>query len=137
MKAIEKLLWIQGCYILFTGIWPLVDIQSFLFVTGPKTDLWLVKTVGALLIPVGACLIVMAISKETAITALILGAGNALAFIIIDFYYSTRNIISDVYQIDGVIQLIFFLTWVLMGLFYVRSKSYRQVIKGIIKRRKL
>jgi hypothetical protein len=32
-----------------TGLWPLVSIGTFQQVTGPKTDLWLVKTVGVLI----------------------------------------------------------------------------------------
>ena len=39
---------IQGAYFLATGIWPLLHLASFMRVTGPKTDRWLVKTVGAL-----------------------------------------------------------------------------------------
>jgi len=38
------------------GIWSLVSIGSFQKVTGPKTDVWLVKTVGVLVIGVGAAL---------------------------------------------------------------------------------
>jgi hypothetical protein len=38
----------QGVYYLLTGVWPLPSIGSFQRVTGPKTDLWLVRTVGVL-----------------------------------------------------------------------------------------
>src|SRR5438270_11614006 len=41
---------VQGVYYLLTGVWPLVSIDTFQMVTGPKTDLWLVQTVGALII---------------------------------------------------------------------------------------
>lgn len=30
---------VQGTFYLATGIWPLVHIESFVAVTGPKTDL--------------------------------------------------------------------------------------------------
>ena len=40
---------IQGLYFLVSGVWPIIHIASFLKITGPKTDLWLVKTVGVLL----------------------------------------------------------------------------------------
>lgn len=46
----------QGLYFLVTGIWPLVHIKSFQWVTGPKVDLWLVKTVGVLIAVMGAVL---------------------------------------------------------------------------------
>ena len=42
------LLWFQGGYYLIMGAWPLVSLETFEMVTGPKTDHWLVQTVGAL-----------------------------------------------------------------------------------------
>ena len=52
-----KLAVIQGVFYLATGIWPLLDIVRFQLVTGPKTDLWLVRTVGVLVTVVGAVLL--------------------------------------------------------------------------------
>jgi hypothetical protein len=43
-------------FYLVSGLWPLVHLQSFLTVTGPKTDLWLVKTLGVLISVIGAVL---------------------------------------------------------------------------------
>jgi len=37
--------YLQGLYWLVTGLWGLIDVHSFMKVTGPKTDIWLVKTV--------------------------------------------------------------------------------------------
>jgi len=45
-KAI--ILKIQAIYYFATGLWPLVHLQSFLLVTGEKTDLWLVYMVALL-----------------------------------------------------------------------------------------
>ena len=56
---------IQGLYYLITGIWPLVHMESFLAVTGPKTDLWLVQTVGALIAVIGAMLLASASGRVT------------------------------------------------------------------------
>ncbi|HZW07268.1 MAG TPA: hypothetical protein VFF65_09095, partial [Phycisphaerales bacterium] len=39
---------VHGVYFTLTGVWPIVHMPSFLAVTGPKTDLWLVRTVGVL-----------------------------------------------------------------------------------------
>lgn len=44
---------VQGIYFLLTGLWPLVSIESFQWVTGPKTDLWLVYCVGCLVAVIG------------------------------------------------------------------------------------
>lgn len=46
---------LQGLFYLATGVWPLIHIDSFLAVTGSKTDLWLVYTVGLLVSVVGGC----------------------------------------------------------------------------------
>src|SRR4051812_37393809 len=47
----------QAVYFSVTGVWPIVHIHSFMAVTGPKRDLWLVRTVGALItavaVPIG------------------------------------------------------------------------------------
>src|SRR4051794_41292394 len=51
---------LQGLYYLATGVWPLVSMDTFLAVTGPKTDLWLVNTVGLLVGVVGVALLVAA-----------------------------------------------------------------------------
>jgi hypothetical protein len=53
-------LFIQGVYYLVTGVWPLVSMDTFLRVTGPKTDLWLVNTVGALIAVIALALLVAA-----------------------------------------------------------------------------
>jgi hypothetical protein len=45
---------VQGWFYLLTGLWAILDIDSFQRVTGPKVDLWLVKTVGVLVIVIGA-----------------------------------------------------------------------------------
>ena len=43
----------QGTYYLLTGAWPLVSMASFEFISGSKTDHWLVNTVGILAIAMG------------------------------------------------------------------------------------
>ncbi|MFH5804425.1 hypothetical protein ACG2DA_10255, partial [Alienimonas sp. DA493] len=53
----RRLLVGQGLYYVATGVWPLVHIRSFEFVTGPKTDDWLVQTVGALVLAIGGTLL--------------------------------------------------------------------------------
>lgn len=40
----------QGVYYVVSGAWPLVHIDSFQKVTGRNTDLWLVHTVGLLVL---------------------------------------------------------------------------------------
>lgn len=47
----------QGIYFMLAGVWPLVNIHSFEVITGPKVDVWLVKTVGLLVAVIGAVLL--------------------------------------------------------------------------------
>lgn len=63
MNFLRILVAVQGMYMLITAVWPIVHIHSFMEVTGYKTDVWLVKTVGALLIPM-ALAILLFLFKE-------------------------------------------------------------------------
>ena len=113
MRLFKLLVITQSIYILLTAIWPLIHIQSFIMVTGPKHDIWLVKTVGALLIPVGVCLLNFLLVTSNKLPAVLLGSLTTVAFIIVDFYYSVNDVISDVYQVDGIVQIVFLAGWFL------------------------
>lgn len=118
------LLAIQASYILITGIWPLIHIESFMAITGYKTDIWLVKTVGALLIPIASCLFCFLITHTSHLPPFILGSFTAAAFAAIDFFYVFNNQISEVYLLDGAIELIFIAWWiVVLAKKYLRSEQ--------------
>lgn len=102
----------SGTYTLLMAIWPIVHIESFMAVTGYKHDVWLVKPVGALLIPVGCGLVSYIFIRTDRRPALILGSFSCVAFICIDFYYAIADVISDVYMIDGFVQLALFCCWI-------------------------
>ena len=116
MQFFRIIIWIQGIYTLFTAIWPIVDIDSFMVVTGYKTDIWLVKTVGALLIPVAICLISFLFIQTDKRPAFFLGSFTSVAFISIDFYYVLTDVVSDIYMVDGFVQIVFLLSWVYVGI---------------------
>ena len=111
MKLFYRLAIVQGCYYLVTGIWPLLDIESFMVVTGPKCDIWLVKTVGALVIPVALVLLISAKRREPAIQTVVLAVTSAIAFLAIDTVYSLNDTIRDVYLIDAAAQVVFITGW--------------------------
>src|SRR5690242_2536630 len=46
----------QAFYYVLTGLWGIVSIDTFQKVTGPKVDIWLVKTVSLLVVSVGGVL---------------------------------------------------------------------------------
>jgi hypothetical protein len=105
-----KILWVQGLFYVLTGLWPLLHLRSFLAVTGPKTDLWLIKTVGALIAAVGwfYCL-----SAMTGVTqpVIILAIAFPLILLIVDIRYVWTKTIPPVYLIDAGIELIFVLSY--------------------------
>src|SRR5215213_7342224 len=101
----------QGLYFLATGVWPLVHLESFLAVTGPKTDLWLVDTVGALVAVVGAVLLLAASSGRVTQEVALLAAGCAAALAAVDVVFVARDVIPPVYLADAVAEGVFILWW--------------------------
>jgi hypothetical protein len=112
MRIYRVIVLTQATYTLITAVWPLVDIKSFMEVTGYKRDVWLVKTVGALLIPIALALYAHLHFKSDHRTAFVLGCLTALAFACIDFYYALNDVIADIYLADGVVELIFVGGWI-------------------------
>jgi hypothetical protein len=111
-KILKSLLFIQGVYTLITAIWPLIDIKSFMVVTGPKTDIWLVKTVAVVLLPIAAFYLINIYRPGEILHLVLIGVINSIGLAIIDFYYSGKNIISRIYAVDGALQVIFALCWI-------------------------
>jgi hypothetical protein len=110
-KGMTNLLIIQGVYCLLTGLWPLIHISSFMVVTGPKTDLWLVKTVSLLIVCIALSLLKGSSEKHNTIAINMLAITMALSLLFIDLFYSLRGVISKIYLADGVIQFIFLVSW--------------------------
>ncbi len=114
------LLTVNGTYYLLTGLWPIVHITSFMQVSGFKTDLWLVKTVGALILCIGLTQLRERISGKFSATVAFLSVISATALLAIDAYYGLNGQISSVYLIDGMIQLLLAGSWLL---FLIRTRK--------------
>ncbi len=95
----------QGAYYVITGSWPLVSYATFEAITGPKTDKWLVHTVGLLLVAVGAALLTGARRASPSAETLVLAAASACAFIAIEIFYVARSVIGPIYLADAVLQV--------------------------------
>ncbi|HSE84221.1 MAG TPA: hypothetical protein VLB01_06715 [Thermodesulfobacteriota bacterium] len=95
----------QSIYFLLTGIWPLISIESFQAVTGPKVDLWLVKMVGLLAAAIGLNLLVATVYKRLMLETFILAIGSAASFAIIDIVYALSGRISPIYLLDAAVQV--------------------------------
>jgi hypothetical protein len=111
-KRDQRLAVTHATYYAATGIWPLLDIQSFERVTGPKTDRWLVKTVGILVAAIGASLALAARDNPARAETVVLAAGSALALGTIDAVYVAKRTISPVYLLDALAQAALVIAWI-------------------------
>ena len=104
---------VQGVYYLVTGIWPLLHLPSFEKVSGPKTDKWLVRTVGVLITVIGAVLCLAAARQkplsEPEIPALALGSAAGLTAI--DVIYVAKGRISPIYLLDALLEIVLIAAW--------------------------
>jgi hypothetical protein len=103
---------IQALYYFVTAVWPFIHLESFLAVTGDKTDIWLVKTVSVLLLPY--CLLLAYLTFNPKRNLIIVLSIMFCCFVLIgiDFYYHFTGVIKWTYLIDGVLQILFLLYWI-------------------------
>lgn len=102
----------QGAYYVFTGLWPVIDIRTFMILTGPKRDLWLVKSIGLLFGCIGSSLLLAAWDDRAGERQhRILATGTALCMAGIDIVYVERQRISPVYLLDALAELALAAGW--------------------------
>lgn len=101
----------QGAFYFLTGMWPLLHLPSFEAVTGPKTDDWLVQTVGALLATFGATLALAGFRHRITPEWRLLAAGFALVLALVDIVFVARDVISPIYLADAAVELPLALAW--------------------------
>ena len=102
----------QSAFYITTGLWPLVHRRSFVRVTGPKTDFWLVETVGVTVASIGIGLAQALRSGRpvpTELRSVALAAAAGLA--VVDAIYVARRRISSVYLLDAVAETALVLGW--------------------------
>ena len=95
----------QGLYYLITGLWPLLSIGSFQRVTGPRRDLWLVKTVGLLVGVIGGVLTLAGRQRRVTPEIALLAGGSAAGLAGIDIAYVAQGRISPIYLLDAAAEL--------------------------------
>jgi hypothetical protein len=105
----------QAAYYVPTGIWPFVHRRSFLAVTGPKAEMWLVETVALLVCVIGGVLGRAAWRDKVVDDHALLGAGAAVALGGIDMVYGTRGRIRRTYLLDAVAEAGLLAGWLVAG----------------------
>lgn len=103
--------WGQGVFYAATGIWPLLHIESFMALTGPKVDQWLVRTVGALLAWTGVLLCRGAWRRRVTSDLALLALGQALVLAAIDIVYVSQHRISTIYLLDAAAEIALVALW--------------------------
>jgi hypothetical protein len=118
-------LYFQGIYYLITGIWPILDIDSFQSVTGPKTDHlqtgrqsdhWLVITVGVLVMAIALSLLTAAWKKRISVEIVVLAISSATGLLLIDVIFVRRGVIAEIYLLDAWIEGFLILAWLYCGM---------------------
>jgi hypothetical protein len=104
---------IQGLYYFATGLWPIVYMDGFLAFTGPKTDLWLVRTMGLMLMVSGTVLMLAAAHRrQRSMETAALGIGDALVLAAADTYFALTGQIQGVYLLDAALETVFLILWI-------------------------
>ncbi len=108
----RRLALMHGGYYAATGLWPFLHMRSFEAVTGPKTDHWLVQTVGLLVGTLGAGLLASATrgegpSRDLASTAAATAAGLAL----LEGVFVAQRRIAPVYLLDAAAEIALAVGW--------------------------
>jgi hypothetical protein len=101
----------QAAYYVVTGVWPLVSINTFQKVTGPKTDTWLVKTAGVLITSIGSVLAVAGLRKTDGPEIPLLAVSSAAGLTGIDVIYVAKGRISPVYLLDALAEVMLIVAW--------------------------
>jgi len=130
------LLWVQGLYYLVTGAWPLVSIETFQMVTGPKTDHlvtgreadhWLVMTVGVLITASAVALLVAAWRGQNPPEIAVLAVASALGLTAIDVIYVARQVIAPIYLVDAAAEVVLIAAWAFVLVRGVRAGRAERV----------
>jgi hypothetical protein len=95
---------VQALYFVATGLWSILHLRSFMFVTGPKRDRWLVRTFGALVAAIGGSMLA---SGDQPGTAARFGIASGVALALAEVVYVARRRIRPVYLADAVLELVF------------------------------
>src|SRR3954465_10283770 len=102
---------VQSSYYIVYGIWPVLHIESFEKISGPKVDRWLVKTVGLLITVVGAGVAVGGWRNQAPAELKTIAAGSAATLAAVDVYYVAKKRIAWTYLLDAIPEIGLFFGW--------------------------
>jgi hypothetical protein len=101
----------QGAFNVIGGAWPIVSLRSFEWVYGRKKDVFLQKTVGALLFSIGCVQVASARTPAGLATARRLGVATALSLLAVDLVYIPKGEMRWTYWQDAACELGWIAAW--------------------------
>lgn len=110
-RTLVLLAWAQGAYYVATGAWPMLHVDSFQWVTGPKTDVWLVRTVAVLVLAIGLALLLAAWRLRVGPEVALLAVGSALGLAALELAYVMDGTLRAVYAADAAVELLLVGAW--------------------------
>ncbi len=111
---------LHGLFYAISGAWPVVHLPSFLVVTGPKVDTWLVQTVGALLAVTGVALTLAAQRRRLNGDWALVAGGQAASLGIVDVIFVSDDRISPIYLLDAAVEFPLAVGWLVLGVIACR-----------------
>jgi hypothetical protein len=103
----------HGLFYLATGVWPILNRRSFELVTGPKTDFWLVRTIGGLISVVGAVILMSGLRRSQSPEVSLLALGSAASLTTSDLVYTAKKVIHPIYLLDALAEVVLMFFWAL------------------------
>ncbi len=101
---LKAVLLLQGLYYVVTGIWPLVWLESFLWVVGPKPDLFQLRTTTLLITVIGAVLMLGARQRRPSADVVVLGIATAAVLALVELWHIET--LRLVYLADAAVEFV-------------------------------
>ncbi|MEV8596234.1 hypothetical protein ACIHFC_32430 [Streptomyces sp. NPDC052013] len=101
----------HGVFNVVGGLWPLLHLRSFEWVFGPKTDVWLQRTTGGLLVCAGMAQLAAATEPQGRRHARRIGLGTSLTLLAVDLVYVPKGRIRPTYLLDAAMQTGWISAW--------------------------
>lgn len=121
---------VQAMYYLITGVWAVVGIRSFQVISGPKTDIWLVRTVGLLTMVIGGVLGLAGWRRRITSEVAVLAVGSGAALAAIDLTYTAKRRICRVYLLDAGANILLISGWIVVLRRRLLPSNYEPTQKG-------
>jgi len=101
----------QGVYYILIGLWPVLQTSSFLAATGHKTDVWLVQSLGLMLVVIGGTLCLAAYRRQKSPEVVLLALASAVVLAATHLWFVLEEHLSVAFLVDTVLELGIIFVW--------------------------